>query len=249
MAKDFRRWLPARLPTTDLQDRVTEQFIVDSVAELEAFAGQSGTLTRGFAPEEQRILSSIFQRDTEFRCFLQRPQIAGILDEIRNRVLEWAISLGKLGVKGDGLSFSDTEKEMAHAVSLHVNGNVTIQSLAQVGGQTNQAVGNNAHLNIHSTDNSQGTVTYQEGDFTTLAAEFEKLRIALLGQASSPEDYAAIGAIAQAETAAKEGQAPKVSKAISALGAAGRWVLGVAKDIGVPLATAELKSHFGLPPG
>lgn len=248
MAKHFDGWLPAHLPTTDFQHQVTEQFISDSVAELEAMSGQSGTLTRGFAPEQQHILQTMFRRETEFRCFVQHSQIAGILDEIRNRILEWAISLDQLGVKGDGLSFSDAEKEMAHGVSFQVNGNVTNHNLAQTGGQTNQATGDYAHLNIHSIDNSSASVSHNSGDLSVLAGELEKLRMALLGKATSPEDYTAIGVIAQAETAAKQGEGPLISKAISTLGAAGTWVLGIAKDIGVPLAIAELKSHLGLPP-
>lgn len=173
--------------------------------------------------------------------------MAGILDEIRNLVLEWAISLEKLGVKGDGLSFSDLEKERAHGVSLHVNGNVTIQSLGQSGGQTNQASGTNAHLNNHSLDMST-LPSIPSGDLLLLVGEFEKLRIALLTRASTAEDYTAIGAIAQAETAAREGQATLMSKAISDLGVAGDWALGVAKDIGVPLAIGAIKSYYGLPP-
>jgi hypothetical protein len=247
MAKHFQGWLAAQLPTADFQQKVSEQFISDSVAELEAISGQSGTLTRGFAPEQQHILQTMFQRDTEFRCFLQGSQIAGILDEIRNRVLEWAISLEKLGVKGNGLSFSDAEKERAHGVSFQVNGNVTIHNLAQTGGQTNQATGSGAHLNINSTDNSKASIKHKSGDLSVLASEFEKLRVALLSKANSPEDYTAIGVIAQAETAAKQGEAPLISRAISALGTASGWVLSVAKEIGVPLATAELKSHLNLP--
>jgi hypothetical protein len=67
----------------------------------------------------------------------------------------------------------------------------------------------------------------------------------LLTKAHGSEDYVAIGAVAGAETAAKAGDAPKVSQALSAIGSAGRWALGVAKDIGVEVAVETISKSMG----
>jgi hypothetical protein len=109
--------------------------------------------------------------------------------------------------------------------------------------------GNNSRVNIQSTDNSTNSIIYQAEDMPKLADEFAQLRAALLTRARSAEHYAAIGAVASAEVAAKEGASPKIAQALSALGAGGRWVVDTAKDIGVPLAVAALKPFLGLPPG
>jgi len=82
-----------------------------------------------------------------------------------------------------------------------------------------------------------------------LAEEFAQLRSALLPLASDAEQFAAIGAVASAEIAAKNGESSKITQALSALGTGGKWVLGVAKDIGVALVVAALESYLGLPPG
>jgi hypothetical protein len=109
--------------------------------------------------------------------------------------------------------------------------------------------GNNPRVNIKSTDNSTNSVIYQAEDMAKLAEEFAQLRAALLPLAHNAEHYAAIGAVASAEMAAKEGASPNIAQALSALGAGGKWVLDAAKDIGVPLAVAALKSYLDLPPG
>ena len=102
--------------------------------------------------------------------------------------------------------------------------------------------GANPRMNVNSTDNSSNTVVYQTHDLGQLADELSRLREALLTRAQSAEHYAAIGIIASAELEAKSGEQPK----ISALGAAGRWVLETAKDIGVQIATEVVKAQVGL---
>jgi hypothetical protein len=102
--------------------------------------------------------------------------------------------------------------------------------------------GANSRMNVNSTDNSSNRVVYQTHDLAQLADELSRLREALLTRARSAEHYAAIGVIASAELQAKSGEQPK----ISALGAAGRWVLEAAKNIGAKIATEVVKDQVGL---
>jgi hypothetical protein len=246
----YQGWIPVQPPTADLEATLTKKRIVDSVSELETLRQSDGRLVIGYPPEGQQTLQKFFRVEFEFACFMQHSQMQGILDAVRNLILDWAISLERSGVKGIGMTFSPKEIQQAHSVSLHVgSGNVTIQNLGQSGGHSNHAAGNNAHLNINSVDNSSGSVQYQEADLLQLSKELEQLRFALLDKAKEASDYMAIGTVAQAETAAKEGNRSGVSKYLSGLGAAGSWVLGVAKDIGIQVAVAEIKSHSSLPPG
>jgi len=80
-----------------------------------------------FPPETQEILQNAFGHQTEFACFLEQSRFEGILDEIRNQVLRWAMALDKAGVKGDGLFFTNAEKQKAHTMIFHADsGTVTI---------------------------------------------------------------------------------------------------------------------------
>jgi hypothetical protein len=78
-----------------------------------------------------------------------------------------------------------------------------------------------------------------------LLSELPTLRHAMKERASEPEHDIAIGAIAQAEASAAEGDK---TKAVSFLSKAGKWTLDVAQSIGVPVAAALLESAMGLKP-
>jgi hypothetical protein len=247
-AKTFQGWIPVQFPTNEMQDKASRISMYDPVAEIEALIRrENGTLVAGFPPEFQRLLRKMFEQNAEFIRVIEQTHLTGILDEIRNQVLRWAIALDKAGIKGDGLTFTGAEKERAHSMVFHVDGgNFNIGIVGGTGGQANVAAGSNARINIQSTDNSVDSVICQPDQMGKLAEQFASLRAALLSQASDAEHYASIGAIASAEIAAKEGSASNVAQALSALGAGGKWVVGIARDIGAELATAALKSYVGL---
>lgn len=76
-----------------------------------------------------------------------------------------------------------------------------------------------------------------------LAKELALLRAELKKQATTPEHDAAIGAVADAETAAKKGEGATVFQYLSK---AGKWALDIARTIAVPVATEALKKAVGL---
>ncbi len=80
-------------------------------------------------------------------------------------------------------------------------------------------------------------------DLAQLAAELATLRTALRAEPTSAEQDVAIGAIAQAETAAIARDGPG---ALAHLRTASKWVLGVAEKIGVGVAAGAIKTAFGL---
>jgi hypothetical protein len=118
------------------------------------------------------------------------------------------------------------------------------QQRAEVPGYQIHLTGDNARVNISSTDNSVNTVNRFSYDLAALARELPMLRTALLERAKAPEQYAAIGAVATAELEAKTGDSSKVAKALGTLGSAGKWVFDTAKEIGVQVAAEIIKAHI-----
>jgi hypothetical protein len=51
---------------------------------------------------------------------IYRNALIGILDNVRNAVLDWALKLEQAGVKGDGLSFSSAEADKAKSVTINI---------------------------------------------------------------------------------------------------------------------------------
>jgi hypothetical protein len=80
-------------------------------------------------------------------------------------------------------------------------------------------------------------------DLPHLAADLVKLRSAMKAEATLPEHDTAVGAVAAAETAAKQGDGPTV---IQHLKSAGKWALDTATKIGTTVASAALKASLGL---
>jgi len=79
-------------------------------------------------------------------------------------------------------------------------------------------------------------------DLPTLTTQLKSLRQELQSSAQNAEDFAEIGAIANAEIEAQKGDGPQV---LAALAKAGKWALGVAEKIGVSVAAAAIKSALG----
>ncbi len=112
------------------------------------------------------------------------------------------------------------------------------EGIVQRGGKIsahNLAVGRGA--SIHD-DKPAGDI-----DLRRLATELAVLRGQLKAQATEPEHDVAVGAVAAAERAAKQGNA---SSALGHLKEAGSWALGVATKVGVPVAVAALKQALGV---
>jgi hypothetical protein len=249
-ARNVRGWIPVEFPTTEFRDSACRHDMHESVAAIEALSKKDGKVVFGFSPEQQQLLRHIFKHNAEFTGFIEQTNLDGILDEIRNRVLRWAIALDTAGIRGNGLTFTNPEKEKAHSMIFHADsGSITIGLAGGMGGQANVASGDNSRVNIRSTDNSDNSVVYQTADLNKLGEEFAKLRAALVPLAHDAKHYAAVGAVASAEIAAKEGKRSAIGQALAPLGTGAKWAFGVATEIGAHLAAAALKPYLGLPPG
>ena len=80
-------------------------------------------------------------------------------------------------------------------------------------------------------------------DLAELADQLGQLRKAMWDKATGPEQDVAVGEIAQAEEAARQGNGPNVLKHLKA---AGKWALDMATEVGTNLASETLKNAMGM---
>lgn|GEM_PF-1920965 len=80
-------------------------------------------------------------------------------------------------------------------------------------------------------------------DLYQLGCELTELRSTLSKQASDPDEFVALGEVAAAEKAARDGDGPK---ALEHLKKAGNWVWDVATKVGTGVATAAAKKALDL---
>ena len=108
-------------------------------------------------------------------------------------------------------------------------------------GQTG-VVGRNAHaenMNFSQTVN----LIEEKIDLSQLAEELAKIRNEMKKTANGLEQEVAIGAIAAAEQEAKNNNRQKVMENLKT---GGKWALGIAKEIGVSVATLAIQQALGL---
>ncbi|MEJ2800623.1 hypothetical protein WAE61_01990 [Comamonadaceae bacterium PP-2] len=77
-----------------------------------------------FEGQQRHALMRMMSIPLEPAISFPRQTVVGVLESVRNRILEWSLQLEKEGVLGSGLSFSKDEKEAASAVNYTTVNNI-----------------------------------------------------------------------------------------------------------------------------
>jgi hypothetical protein len=83
------------------------------------------------APLRRRFDPQYSQQLT-FMLRLNRDQICSIPDSVKDRVLDWSLTLERRGVLGENMTFNETEKAEAHNITFNIN-NSQIEQLNNMG--------------------------------------------------------------------------------------------------------------------
>jgi hypothetical protein len=184
------------------------------------------------------------------------------LDDIINARPEDLISI-KESAEWNEILISSFEKKYAHYRQLGIitkdhyhtliadkNGSaftqINIRGIVNMGDCYNAgqvgAQGPNAHAHDMAF-NQVWSQTENKINLQLLADELAALRKEMQILAKNAEDFAELGALANAEIEAKNGNGPK---AMEYLAKTGKWALGAAEKIGVGVAIAAIKTALGL---
>lgn len=124
----FHGWSQILIGDAELDSMVRVRKLGNPASELEALMEGKGMLRIPFPPSFVATLCEMAGRDIPHASStFGRSAVAGILDAIRNRVLDWAVELERAGVRGEGrLSFSKTDREAASHVTNNFNINAPV---------------------------------------------------------------------------------------------------------------------------
>lgn len=117
-------WVPAVIQEEELSETLKRVKLAESVTELaDLIESDKGYVLHVQLNQTQHnIISNVFKEQlTElglygtsvFRLDFGKSKAQGILDTVRNIVLDWSLKLEEDGIMGEGLSFSDKEKQEA----------------------------------------------------------------------------------------------------------------------------------------
>ncbi|OJT16854.1 hypothetical protein BO221_48010 [Archangium sp. Cb G35] len=120
-----RGWIPVLLGD---EEHFRTVDIHQSVAEIETLleSESSDRLSAHVSSGEHTILAQAIPelRQTQVARIIGRASLKGVLEAVRNRVLEAALELDSKGIRGEGLSFSDEERAKAAAVTTSIVNNI-----------------------------------------------------------------------------------------------------------------------------
>lgn len=144
----YHGWMPVIINEPEIMDTISRRHSSQSISEIENLIerqSSNSTLHMPFPSGQQQVLREAVDFDTEFSLFIGQSALSRIVDAVRNTVLMWALKLEEDGVLGEGLSFSNSEKEAAAHSNYNINnffGEVRDTQVQQATGESNQQYAN-----------------------------------------------------------------------------------------------------------
>jgi len=130
----YHGWQPILFPKSMVMPAT--RGVTSAVGEIEGYPPKKGeSVTISIEPEEKARLIAALKIPTDIAWLANSANVQGIPDKVRNLVVEWSLKLEKLGIQGEGLSFSLAEKTKAEGSSITIG---TIQNFV---GNIGQSVG------------------------------------------------------------------------------------------------------------
>lgn len=116
--------IPLQTPTAEMAEKLTLSRLRQSLPELfELSKSQTGIVSYFPADIEHRLMKMM---EVPMRPFLSlsTTQLHGVIEIVRSRILEWALDLEGNGVLGEGMTFTQKEKQIVQQQHYHF-GDVT----------------------------------------------------------------------------------------------------------------------------
>ena len=111
----YHGWTPAIFQNEKQQKLYSTGNLLQPAGELESIVNEhkQGPIPMSLRPEMVMELMNSMPVSLKPSLILVKPQFQGVLDAIRNIILEWSLKLEKQGIHGGGMTFSKEEKKVA----------------------------------------------------------------------------------------------------------------------------------------
>jgi hypothetical protein len=146
----YNGWCPLMMGDAELAENLSKRSVGQPISELESLftdKEKGGFFYIHFPSHIEQQLMSFMEIPLQPALLIGTAQLKGILDGVRNVILDWALKLEEQGVLGEGMTFSQTEKESAHSITYQIEnifGHVTHSQIQQRTKNSSQSIVNNS---------------------------------------------------------------------------------------------------------
>jgi hypothetical protein len=124
----YHGWQPILFGDAKAGEIMSERGVSQPIGELDDLIkspSDHSTFMIDYNASAKKFITDAIGYQTDIKFMVGRSAITGILEGVRNLILDWTLKLEKAGVKGEGISFSKEDKEKAQAgvISYHI-GNI-----------------------------------------------------------------------------------------------------------------------------
>ncbi len=102
------------------------------IPELEPLSKENGTLHRHFSSEQELAIMGAMNVRMRPHLAFTTFQIRGIVERVRSRILQWALDLEGRGILGEGMTFTQREKQAVQQIHYHNHFGDVSGSLLQI---------------------------------------------------------------------------------------------------------------------
>lgn len=108
----YHGWRPVMFDNPKIERTVCEHPLPNPIMEIEHLVQAGGEPSIALNGSQVRTLCEVARLPTTFpiSVFFSTGSLISILDAVRNKVLDWSLSLQAAGIKGEGISFRDEER-------------------------------------------------------------------------------------------------------------------------------------------
>ncbi|MFL3320443.1 AbiTii domain-containing protein [Klebsiella michiganensis] len=215
----------APVADSKLESKLATVYIKSSISELASIPPGSNLSY----PLSTQLSHSLQSSQPDFLRFslvriVGHNKLVNISEQVRNRLLYWSLELEQEGILGEGLQFSQQDKNRASMTTNNFNFNGTVNNAGVLGSDNHD---------FKQQNSQQITV----GDFDALKSRLESFGF-------SKEDVQELKRILDSEQASA-GTGSRMQKVYTWLGKAGGRVLDAGIDKMAPLAIEAISQYLG----
>lgn len=110
----YHGWIPVVAPDNELEKMFNTRKIPDSIPSLNSLLLEEDLqLSINVPAEMTSYFNKLTDYETVYKIILSKNTISNILEQVKNKILDWAITLEENGILGEGLRFTTEEKDIA----------------------------------------------------------------------------------------------------------------------------------------